>query len=132
MLLVSCPKFFPTQSKLARALIFLAGGNGFPRLVYSAIQQHASAASAHVPPPATHPTGLGHHRARSSRAGQPHPSSTPLYTWWCTHISANSLSSSHPLLPLHCSQVPSLCLCLYSCPAKRSISTIFLDSIYTC
>ena len=83
MLLVSCPKFFPTQFKLARAPVSLVGGNGFPRLVYSAIQQHASAANAHVPPPAAHPTGLGHHRARSSRAGQRVP-------WWCTHVSANS------------------------------------------
>ena len=33
-------------------------------------------------------------------------------------------------LLLLCPQVPSLCLCLYSCPAVRFISTIFLDSIY--
>ena len=31
----------------------------------------------------------------------------------------------HPLLPPLCPQVHSLCLCLYSCPAKRFICTIF-------
>ena len=33
-------------------------------------------------------------------------------------------------LLLLCPQVPSLRLCLYSCPADRFISTIFLDSIH--
>ena len=48
------------------------------------------------------------------------------------------MDCSTPGLPLHqqllllCPQVPSLCLCLYSCPADRFISTIFLDSIYIC
>ena len=41
-----------------------------------------------------------------------------------------SPNSSHPLLPLLCPQVCSLCLLLYCCPANRFISTIFLDSIY--
>ena len=41
-----------------------------------------------------------------------------------------SLSSSHPLLPLLCPPVLQ-CLCLYSCPANRFNSTIFLDSICT-
>ena len=40
-----------------------------------------------------------------------------------------SLSSPHPLLPPLCPQAHSLSLHLYSCPAKRFISTIFLDSI---
>ena len=40
------------------------------------------------------------------------------------------LHSSHPLLPLLCPQVCSLCLHLYSCPANRFISIIFLDSIH--
>ena len=40
------------------------------------------------------------------------------------------LNSSHPLLPQLCPQVRSLYLCLYSYPANRFISTIFLDSIY--
>ena len=42
------------------------------------------------------------------------------------------LNFSCPLLPLLCPQVNSLCLCLYSCPANRFISTIFLDSTYMC
>ena len=42
------------------------------------------------------------------------------------------LHSSHPLLPLLCPQVCSLCLHLYSCPANRFISTISLDSIHMC
>ena len=41
-----------------------------------------------------------------------------------------SLSLPHPLLPQLCPQVHSLQLHLYSCPANRFISTIFLDSIY--
>ena len=40
------------------------------------------------------------------------------------------LNSPHPLLLLLCPQVPSLRLCLYSFPANRFISTIFLDSIF--
>ena len=40
-----------------------------------------------------------------------------------------SLSSPHPLRPPLCPQAHSLSLHLYSCPAKRFISTIFLDSI---
>ena len=39
---------------------------------------------------------------------------------------------SHLLRPPLCPQVHSLHLCLYSCPANRFISTIFLDSIYMC
>ena len=45
------------------------------------------------------------------------------YQWY-------SLKLFHPLLPPLFPQVFSLCLCLYSCPANRFISTIFLDSIY--
>ena len=41
-----------------------------------------------------------------------------------------SLNSSLPLLPPLCSHVCSLSPHLYSCPANRLISTIFLDSIY--
>ena len=40
-----------------------------------------------------------------------------------------TLSSSHPLLPPLCPQAQSLHLYLYSCPANRFISTIFLGSI---
>ena len=48
-----------------------------------------------------------------------------MYIFWCY-----SLNSSLPLLPPLCPQVCSLCLGLYSHPANRLISTIFLDSIY--
>ena len=40
-----------------------------------------------------------------------------------------SLNASHPLQPLLCPQVHPLRLYLYSCPANRFISTIFLDTI---
>ena len=40
------------------------------------------------------------------------------------------LNFSHPLLPLLCPKVHSLCLCLYSCPANKFNFTIFLDFSY--
>ena len=40
------------------------------------------------------------------------------------------LNSFHPLLPLLCPQVHSLCLCFYAFLENRFISTIFLDSRY--
>ena len=43
-----------------------------------------------------------------------------------------SLSLFHLFLPHPRSQVHSLHLCLYSCPANRFISNIFLDFIYVC
>ena len=46
-----------------------------------------------------------------------------------------SLTSSQRTLPTPCPQVHSLCLCHYSCPARKFIRTIFfffLDSIYMC
>ena len=43
-----------------------------------------------------------------------------------------SLKSSHPLILPLSPKVCSLCLCLLCWPACRIISTIFLDSIYTC
>ena len=52
-----------------------------------------------------------------------------LCTQRCAHISP-ALSSSHPLPPLLCPQVCTLCLCFYFCPANRFIGTIFLGSIY--
>ena len=42
----------------------------------------------------------------------------------------HSLSLSHPLLPVLYPQVCALYLCLYSWPANRPISTVFLDSVY--
>ena len=40
-----------------------------------------------------------------------------------------SLSSSHPLFPVLCPQVCSLCTCSHCHTANRFISTVFLDSI---
>ena len=37
----------------------------------------------------------------------------------------SSLNSSHPLLPPLCTQVCSLCLCLYSCPANQLVFFFF-------
>ena len=37
-----------------------------------------------------------------------------------------TLKSSHPLLPLLCLQVYSLCLCLYFCPENRFISAWYV------
>ena len=47
------------------------------------------------------------------------------------NVCYNAAFSFRPtlLLPL-CSQVWSLCLCLYCCPTKSFISTMFLNSIY--
>ena len=45
-------------------------------------------------------------------------------------VNATLVSPSCSFLPLPCLQVRSLCLHLYSCPADRLISTIFLHSIY--
>ena len=42
----------------------------------------------------------------------------------------HALKLSHPLLPALYPQVCSLHLCLYSWPANRLISTVFLDSVY--
>ena len=42
----------------------------------------------------------------------------------------DSLKSSHPLPPQLWSLVCSLCLSLLCCHANRTISTIFLDSVY--
>ena len=46
-----------------------------------------------------------------------------VYICQCYSLSLSSL------LPLLCPQVCFLCLYLYSCPANRFVSTIFLDSI---
>ena len=50
-----------------------------------------------------------------------------MVVYTCQH---SSLNLSHPLLPLLCPRICSLCLHVYSCPANRFNSTIFLDSVY--
>ena len=53
-------------------------------------------------------------------------SQTQLSDWMeCIMKECYCFNSSHPLLPLLCSQVCSLCLCLYSWPTNRFISTIW-------
>ena len=44
------------------------------------------------------------------------------------------LHTSHPLVPptTPCPYICSLCLCLHCCLENKSISTLFLDSIYMC
>ena len=80
------------------------------------------------PPPWPHPASRGCHR--SSRLSSLCPcSSCPLgflhkVVYICQY---HFLNSSHPPLPPRCPQVCSLCLCLYSRPENRVISTILLS-----
>ena len=57
-------------------------------------------------------------------------SDTTEVTWHTQCMYVNSNLPVHPTLPCACLHVHSLCLHLYSCPANRFISTIFLDSTY--
>ena len=79
----------------------------------------------HEAPP--HP--LGCHRASGCApcATQRLPISLVVHVVTCVSQGC-SLNSSHPLLPPLCPQACSLCLRLYSCPANRFTSTIFLNS----
>ena len=110
-------------------------------MLVSAILQHESAVSINMSPPSwtsflpptpSYPSRLSE-STRLSYLCYPTTShqlsilSVVMYMFQCY-----SLNSSHPLLPPLYSQVCSLSLHLYSCPANRFISTIFLDSIYIC
>lgn len=58
-------------------------------------------------------------------------------SWLCAHVVRAVLRcypSTHPapLLPLHKAQSPILRACISTCPEKRLICTIFLDSICVC
>ena len=64
--------------------------------------------------------GMGSHRVGHDWSDL----AVAMYIYFCY-----ALNSTHPLLLPVC-QVHSLCLCLYSYPANRFISTIFLDSIH--
>ena len=83
--------------------------------------------------PPTLPSSPGHHRALSwapCAKQQVPPSPLPSYfTHASAYMSVLLSQSVPPLLPLLCPQVHSACLQLYSCPADRFISAIFLDSI---
>ena len=104
-------------------------------MLVSAIQPCESDRSIHIAPPSwasfslsPHLTPLGHHRALSwapctIRSFPP----ALCFTHGSVYMSA-LLTSSHLPLPTLCPQVHSLRLCLYSCPANRLISTMFLDS----
>ena len=107
----------------------------------SAVQKCESAVSICMPPcswtslpsvPNPHPPLLGHHRARSWApcAVQQLPASYQFYTGQCTYVKATL--SIRPTLPFpHCVHKYVLCsLQLYSCPANRFVSTIFLDSTH--
>jgi len=63
-------------------------------------------------------------------------SSSLLLVIYSTHdriyVSNYFLSLSHPLLPLLCPPVHSLCPCLHLFSVNRFISTIFPDCIYMC
>ena len=104
----------------------------------SVMHQHELAISMHMSPnswtttpdPSPHPTPLGCHRAQAlgalSHSSNSHWLSVlhmVMYMFQCY-----CLKSSQSLLPLLCSKIYSLYLCLLCCPASRIIGTIFLDS----
>ena len=93
----------------------------------SAAQQHKSVMIIHIclePPPAPHPTPLGHHRA-PGWAPMLYSNFSPAI--YLTHGSVYMLlCSSHSFLPPLCPQVCSLYLHLHFFPANRFIYIIFL------
>ena len=81
-----------------------------------------------LPPSHPHPTLLGHHRGPTELPCHTAASRWLLYTWQCMNVSP-TLCPPAPSPAATCPQVSSLRSRLYSCPANRFISTIFLDSI---
>ena len=85
----------------------------------------------------SHPIPTSSHPSRSSQntglSSLHHIANCPwlsvLHVVTCM-LRRHSLNSSYPSLPPLCPQVCPLCLGLYSYPANRFISTIFLDSVY--
>ena len=80
------------------------------------------------PPGKPHPARLSEHRLELPVSYSKFPVAV-LHMVTCM-FQCYSLNLSHRLLPLLCPQVWPLSLCLYYCPTNRSVSTIFLDSIY--
>ena len=105
-------------------------------LVY-AIHQHESAIGMHLCPlswtslpPTTpsHPSWLWQDTELGSLYYTTNPHCLSLLHLVIYMFQCYSLNLSHPLLPLLCPQVCSLCL--YCCPANMFTSTIFLDFIF--
>ena len=101
-------------------------------VLVSAIQQCEAAKSIHRSPPRTppHPSSLSQSTSLRLSVSS---SKLPLaisFTYCSIYVSVLLPQFIPPSSYRLCSQVCSLCLCLYSCPADRFISTIFLDSIY--
>ena len=100
----------------------------------SATQQQESAVSIHISTPSwtfspsLHPTPLGCYRAPGWAPCVTQQLPTSYFTYGSIYVLL--LLFSHPPFPLLCPEVSSLCLHLYSCPANKFMSTIFLASIY--
>ena len=110
--------------------------NSFTTVLVSAVQCESAHVCIYPLPlePLSHspapPHPLGHHRAPGwapCAAASHWLSVLHIRGYVCQCYSPNA---SHPLLPPLCPQVCSLRLHLYSCPANRFISTVFLDSMF--
>ena len=104
-------------------------------VLVSAAQQHKSVIIIYICPlplePSSPPPSTPLYVITECQAGLP-VLYTASYQLFILHTRAYickcySLSLSRPLLPWLSTQVRSLCLHLYACPANRLISVIFLD-----
>ena len=95
------------------------------------LQAYMYASILDLPPTHPLPTLLGHHRELSRSRGdvQPLPTSCLSYIWQREYVSATPSVCPTLSFPL-CAHKSDLCVCIYSCPANRFISVIFLDDIY--
>ena len=110
--------------------IFYLEDNGFIVLCFCCTPVWGSCMYAHIPflsslTLTSHPSRLSQHRAEPAVLhGSFPPSVLHMVVYMCR---CYSLNSSHPLLPPLCPHAHSLHLCLFSCPANRFISTVFLE-----